>query len=161
MASQHSSSRTSLPSLGSSTVCTPSIRSHQEKCRLVGLDLVSRLSVRHRPCKYWDLPRSWTALVHLCPALRPRMDSLTRPIRRASSVPADTTTKTPIDESFRGSITQLQCSLRAPCAAWSASQDELPHHHARLASGCWPALPGGIGYPLGCYEKFLIPQSIT
>ena len=27
--------------------------------------------------------------------------------------------------------------------------------HARLASGCWPALPGGIGYPQGFYERFL------
>jgi hypothetical protein len=26
--------------------------------------------------------------------------------------------------------------------------------HARLASGCWPALPGGIGYPLGSYAEF-------
>ena len=25
-----------------------------------------------------------------------------------------------------------------------ASQGGSPHHHARLASGCWPALPGGV-----------------
>jgi len=27
--------------------------------------------------------------------------------------------------------------------------------HARLASGCWPALPDGIGYPQGSCERFL------
>src|SRR6202022_4911228 len=26
--------------------------------------------------------------------------------------------------------------------------------HARLASDCWPALPGGVGYPLGSYTEF-------
>ena len=35
-----------------------------------------------------------------------------------------------------------------------ASQRRLPERHARLASGCWPALPGGVGYPLGPNERF-------
>ncbi len=35
-----------------------------------------------------------------------------------------------------------------------ASQRRLLHRHARLASGCWPALPGGVGYPLGSNERF-------
>jgi hypothetical protein len=35
-----------------------------------------------------------------------------------------------------------------------ASQHGSPHDHARLASGCWPALPGGIGYPQGSIEGF-------
>lgn len=30
----------------------------------------------------------------------------------------------------------------------------LPRDHARLASGCRPALPGGVGYPLGSSERF-------
>ncbi len=42
--------------------------------------------------------------------------------------------------------------------AWAlavyASQDGLPHRHARLASGHGPGLPGGIGYPQGCCERF-------
>jgi len=35
-----------------------------------------------------------------------------------------------------------------------ASQHRLPHDYARLASGCWPALPGGVGYPQGSIERF-------
>ncbi len=41
-----------------------------------------------------------------------------------------------------------------------ASQGGLPHRYARLASGGWPALPGGVGYPLGSNERFqVIPSS--
>src|SRR3954466_13118793 len=35
-----------------------------------------------------------------------------------------------------------------------ASQPGLPRHHARLAPGCWPALPDGAGYPQGPVERF-------
>ena len=35
-----------------------------------------------------------------------------------------------------------------------ASPLGLPLSCARLASGCWPALPGGTGYPLGSTAKF-------
>jgi hypothetical protein len=41
-----------------------------------------------------------------------------------------------------------------------ASQDGLLHRHARLASGGWPTLPGGTGYPPGPNERFqVIPSS--
>ena len=36
-----------------------------------------------------------------------------------------------------------------------ASQHGLPHDHARLTSGCRPALPGGIGHPLGPNARFV------
>jgi hypothetical protein len=35
-----------------------------------------------------------------------------------------------------------------------ASQPGSPRHHARLAPGCWPALPDGAGYPQGPDERF-------
>jgi hypothetical protein len=35
-----------------------------------------------------------------------------------------------------------------------ASQRRLPGRHARLAPGCWPALPDGVGYPQGPDERF-------
>src|SRR3982751_6866675 len=35
-----------------------------------------------------------------------------------------------------------------------ASQPGSPRHHARLAPGCWPALPDGAGYPQGPNERF-------
>src|SRR5271156_2619433 len=37
------------------------------------------------------------------------------------------------------------CTLRAA---------GCPNQHATLASGCWPTLPGGIGYPQGSNERF-------
>ena len=37
------------------------------------------------------------------------------------------------------------CTLRAA---------GCPYPHATLASGCGPALPGGIGYPQGSHERF-------
>ena len=41
-----------------------------------------------------------------------------------------------------------------------ASQGGLLHRHARLASGGWPTLPGGTGYPPGPIERFqVIPSS--
>jgi hypothetical protein len=39
-----------------------------------------------------------------------------------------------------------------------ASQCRSPGHHARLAPGCWPALPDGAGYPQGPNERF--PRSL-
>ena len=35
-----------------------------------------------------------------------------------------------------------------------ASQRGLPQRHARLASGCWSALPGGVRYPQGPIDRF-------
>jgi len=36
-----------------------------------------------------------------------------------------------------------------------ASQDGSPHHHARLASGCWPSFARRDSYPQGSNERFL------
>ncbi len=35
-----------------------------------------------------------------------------------------------------------------------ASQDGLPHHHARLASGCWSSFARRDSYPQGFSERF-------
>ena len=44
--------------------------------------------------------------------------------------------------SLNHEISGLNDTARA--LAVYASQGGSPHHHARLASGCWPALPGGV-----------------
>ena len=68
---------------------------------------------------------------------------------------------------FRRSIAWLSDSLRAPCAAWSASQCGLLQHHARLASSCWSGSTGRGSHPQGSDERFqscnlhLIPLSQT
>jgi len=49
---------------------------------------------------------------------------------------------------FRGSIARPQHSLSTPRSPRS------PEVHARLASGCRPALPDGIGYPQDSNERF-------
>lgn len=46
------------------------------------------------------------------------------------------------------------CCLRF--VAWVAP---VLSRHARLASGCWPALPGGGGYPPGPIARFQVPMS--
>jgi hypothetical protein len=40
-----------------------------------------------------------------------------------------------------------------------ASQRRSPGRHARLAPGCWPALPDGAGYPQGPVERFPLMAS--
>ena len=49
---------------------------------------------------------------------------------------------------FRGSIAGPRRSLS------TLRQLELPPADARLASGRWPALPGGLGGPQGPYKRF-------
>ena len=73
--------------------------------------------------------------------------------RHASAAPALSTAKAPTSNFFQGSITRLLRSLSTlrrqghPCPA----QDSLP------AAGY--ALPDGICYPRGGYERFLMPIS--
>jgi len=69
-----------------------------------------------------------------------------------------------------GSRVQPSASVKASASAWNvsglnhtacvlpayASQPRSPWNHARLGSGCWPALPGGIGYPLSPIAKFQV-----
>ena len=69
-----------------------------------------------------------------------------------------------------GSRVRPSASVKASASAWNvsglnhtayvlpayASQPRSPWNHARLGSGCWPALPGGIGYPLSPIAKFQV-----
>jgi hypothetical protein len=41
-----------------------------------------------------------------------------------------------------------------------ASQDGLPHHHARLVSGCWSGFARRDSYPQGFDERFQIFESL-
>jgi hypothetical protein len=96
-------------------------------------------------------------LVRICPALRPRSGRCARPLRHLGTAPATVTTKAP-------TITSLsRLNHTASTVAAYASRLGRPAR-ARLASGCWPTLPGGIGYPQGHYRRFpsvtsLLPPS--
>ena len=101
------------------------------------------------------LPGSWAHPLRICPALRPRPGLRAKPYRHVGAAPAESMhDEGPSDQNpaliFRGSITRLLQSLSTlrrqgrPCSA----QDSLP-----AASY---ALPGGVGYPQGGYERFLM-----
>ncbi len=98
------------------------------------------------PWKRQDLPRSWGISVCLCPALRPRQDRHVRPSRHADTAPAMSTTKAPTNVLSRLHHT-------ASALAVYASQDELLHHHARLASGCWSSSTGRDWIPARFQRK--------
>ena len=98
--------------------------------------------------------------MHACPALRPRWDLRARPLRR-------------VDVAFRqlddvGSHDSLISGLNhtAYMLAVYASQPGLPHVHARLASGWWPAsterecLPAGLQREVSscCYTSSSSPR---
>jgi hypothetical protein len=75
--------------------------------------------------------------------------SRTRPVCGTTVLPsALMTASAPITINLSG-LYRTACML-----AVYASQDGLPHTHARLASDCRPALPGGIHYPLGPHARF-------
>ena len=83
----------------------------------------------------------------LCPALRPRRDRRVRPLRHADAAPALTTTKAP-------TIPLSRLNHTASALAVYASQGGLPHHHARLASGCRPGSTGRAFHPQGSNKRF-------
>ena len=83
----------------------------------------------------------------VCPALRPRRDRRVRPLRHADAAPALTTTKAPALQLSRLNHTASALTVYA-------SQDGLPHHHARLASGCRPSSTGRAWLPAGFQQRF-------
>ena len=98
-------------------------------------------------------PRFLGHPLRICPALGPRPGRRAKPSRHAGAAPAHSTTKAPTRSNFRGSITRLMRSLSTlrPRGRPRPTQDSLP------AAGY--ALPGGIDYPQGGYERFLMPVS--
>ncbi len=86
--------------------------------------------------------------------IRRRQDCLHQTVHSAAAWPLVFQRQRLPRKVFRRSIAWLSNSLRAPCAAGSASQDGLPRHHARLASGRWSGTTGRAFHPEGSYERF-------
>ena len=82
----------------------------------------------------------------LCPALRPRQDRRTWPIRYADAAPAMSTTKAPALQ-----LSRLNHTASA-LAVYASQEGSLPHH-ARLASGCQPSSTGRDWLPAGFQSK--------
>jgi hypothetical protein len=88
--------------------------------------------------------------VSLCRVLRPRQDRRVRRLDVVGTAPAMSTTKAPTISCLSGlNGTALELAVYASCG-------RLSGQHATLASGCWPALPGGIGYPQGSTKGFSV-----
>ena len=85
-----------------------------------------------------DLPGSWGTLVTVRLGLGPRWDRHARPYGVPTRPPLVSTTRAP-DERKLSRLAVQAFRLTA-----YASSGGSPHHDARRASGCWPALPGGI-----------------
>src|SRR5260370_3431880 len=73
-----------------------------------------------------------------------------RPSRRVGMAPAMTTTKAPT----RSQLSRL--NRTASGLAVYASSRALPHATQNSLPAAGQALPDGIGYPQGCYERFLM-----
>jgi hypothetical protein len=77
------------------------------------------------------------------------------PARQAKyGVPVLPSAKTTTSAPTRTVLSRL--NSRARLLAVYASPPGLPPNDARLASGCWPALPSGVGYPLGSVARFQV-----
>ena len=85
-----------------------------------------------------------------CPVLGARWDRSRQAEYDAAMLPSAHPNDVGSHEYGFSRLNRTACPL-----AVYASQHGLPHDHARLASGCRPALPGGDGYPLGPNARFL------
>ena len=138
-----------------STVTTPCAclrRSYQVRRRPGAGGFGSGTSPRRQYIKRWrrqGVPSSWGTLLCLRPALGPR---------RGPTLPGHygSVGTAPRAFNYEGSPREVISGLNHTASALAvyASPGGSPHQDARLASGCWPALPDGIGYPQGSYERF-------
>lgn len=84
-----------------------------------------------------DLPGSWGTLLTVRLGLGPRWDRHARPYSVPTRSPLVSRTRTPDEKTF-----EARCpGFLSDCLRFVTT---VARHHARLASGCWPALPGGI-----------------
>src|SRR5713226_10115576 len=94
------------------------------------------------------LAGSWGTPLCACLALRPRWDFSARPLRRVSTAFRNLNN---VGSHDKLAFEAQSHGLFTRCLRFVAS---VATDGARLASGCWPALPGGIGYPLGSSAEF-------
>ena len=85
-----------------------------------------------------DLPGSWGTLVTVRLGLRPRWDRHARPYGVSARPPLLPTAKAPDEQKDFGA---RYPGFRSDCLRFVV---RVAPPHARLASGCWPALPDGI-----------------
>jgi hypothetical protein len=111
----------------------------------------SGTSPRGQFLKRWrrpGVPSSWGTLLCLRPALGPRRDQRYQALTVGRHGPTRIQLR---GLSTRGNFGARSHGIGTRCLRFAV---RITPPHARLASGCWPALPDGIGYPQGSYERF-------
>ena len=107
------------------------------------------------PRKRQDLPSSWETTIVRLHMFSPTPAGLLAPDHYGVAAwPLVCEQQRLPRKVFRRSIAWLSDSLRAPCAAWSASRCRLPVPHARLASSRWSDATGRAFHPQGSIERF-------
>jgi hypothetical protein len=144
------SRRASLPSLGDTLRCGLYFRSQRSRSpdRGPGVHQSGPLYRNYSQGGVQDLPGSWGTLVLLCRVLGPRRDRRAWLLERRRHGPRNAHG----EGSHNSDLSRLY-STASELAVY-ASCSRLPGRHATLASGCWPALPDGIGLPTGSHERF-------
>ena len=145
------SRRASLPSLGD-TMPAPAalLRCVPECCSAPARTLVCRRPSGSPVMETTSSPRFLGHPLRICPALRPRPGCHAKPFRHSSAAPADLTTKAPAIK-FLSRLNHTASAVAvyaSPGGRPRQTQDSLPAADY--------ALPGGIGYPQGGYERFLM-----
>ena len=144
------SRRASLPSLGDTLRCAWGFAPGGPGHQTAGLGFIFRSPLpdiaagrQSGPPRFPDNPLS------LCPVLRPRQDRTRQAIATCRHGPRydhnEGSHDNPAFEAQSHGF-RTRCLRFVPCVA---ARD------AKLASGRWPALPDGLGYPQGYYERFL------
>ena len=93
-------------------------------------------------------PRFLGSPLHTCAALRPRWDRRTRPQRHDGAAVRF------VNGVGSHGFLAYEAQSHRLCPHCLRFAGRVTATHARLASGCWPALPGGSGYPLGSNTRF-------
>ena len=142
MTSRRSSLRTSLLSLGGSSVALVSFAPKRTSAARLGLGLLTR----------WPpgIYRANGGISHVPEQSQCTYALLYDPGRTSSSGYRDDSARPPVDSNPKApSKFVSRLNHTASVLAVYASQDRLPHHHARLASGCRPGSAGWDWRPTG------------
>ena len=146
--SSRPSRRTSFPSLGGTSVAlVVSLPSGRVNRR--GLELVTRLLHPGIAEETTGSPKFLRNQLSVCTCSNPTPAGLLAPDRSQCSSVALGITKAKAPTKGLSTLNSMAFGL-----AVYASQDGLPRHHARLASGRWSGATGRAFHPQGSYERF-------
>ena len=98
-----------------------------------------------------DLPSSWGTFIIRLPCSKPTPAGLLAPDQSSAAAWPLVIERQRLPRLGLSTLNSMAFGL-----AVYASQDGLPHHHARLASSCWSSSTGRGSHPQGSGERFQI-----